>query len=442
MGENEASNKIFYILGSILIVIIIAVAVSLYITKTQNSYKLILKGFASSSVEYGSDYEDPFVLATIGKKDASDKVIVEGKVDTYKPGEYIIKYTLGPKSVIRKVQVLELKESSADITGNANIAVIYTISSLELTNENIEVSFEIEGSQYSETVFKEESITNRRFSKKIEENGEYEFTFYDKDNKTKTLKLDINNIDKEPPTATCVLKNANGVSKITVDAKDPAGIESYKYNDQVYSEGSIEIKKEDNDGKLLLSVKDLVVTDKAGNEKNISCELKTDGLILIGDSRFEGTVSHLKAAKIDYTARGVTYVAKSGEYYTWFIKTAIGKVNEILKANPDKSYTILNNLGVNALDTYYNKTDYFDKMNELMDGDWNGNKVGYISVNPWNSSKNPKIEEFNKLAQKTMKSGLYCDTYTPLTCHKSGDLHYSSSCNIEIYNYIVDKCWF
>ena len=438
----KSGSKILYVMFLILCIFVVGAGLYLFLDTDNTEYKLVLKGFVNSSVEYGSDYADPFVLATINGVDASDQVIVEGIVDTYSPGEYLITYTLNTKKVIRKVTVNELRESSANIEGDASISVVYTISSLESTNEDIEITFEIYGSSYSSSSFYTEVFTEKSFTKTIEQNGEYEFIFYDKNNKTKTLKLEINNIDKETPVGSCTLRNTRDSSIITVDAKDASGIDYYSYNGKVYSDNVITITKEDNDNKLLQDVDGLLVYDKLGNSVQISCELKTDGMILIGDSRFVGIKEALKSNNIDSNSKNVYLVAKGGEYYKWFVNNAIGEVNKILESNKDKSFTILNNLGVNGLGEYYQKTDYFDRMNELMDGEWTGNKVGYISVNPWNSSNNTKIETFNALAKKTMKSGLYCDTYNNLTCYKSGELHYSSSCNLEIYNYIVDKCWF
>ena len=39
-----------------------------------------------------------------------------------------------------------------------------------------------------------------------------------------------------------------------------------------------------------------------------------------------------------------TFVAKGAMGWDWFNKTAIGKVNAILKANPDRKYYIMCNL--------------------------------------------------------------------------------------------------
>ena len=110
-----------------LIVIAAAVAVAaltasiIYYYSSQHS--LALKGDPDVTVGLFGVYEDKGVMATLGGKDASDKVKTEGSVDTSKPGKYVIKYSLEGMSIERSVTVLDKMDPELTLKGEESMSL-------------------------------------------------------------------------------------------------------------------------------------------------------------------------------------------------------------------------------------------------------------------------------------------------------------------------------
>lgn len=110
-----------------LIVIAAAVAVAaltasiIYYYSSQHS--LALRGDPDVTVGLFGVYEDKGVMATLGGKDASDKVKTEGSVDTSKPGKYVIKYSLEGMSIERSVTVLDKMDPELTLKGEESMSI-------------------------------------------------------------------------------------------------------------------------------------------------------------------------------------------------------------------------------------------------------------------------------------------------------------------------------
>jgi len=92
------------IIGIIILLIIIIVIVS----SNKKDYYISLKGLTEMTIYEGSNYEEPGYLGYDNKKnDLTEKVLVNGKVDTSTIGTYVITYSLNKTKVKRKVNVVE-----------------------------------------------------------------------------------------------------------------------------------------------------------------------------------------------------------------------------------------------------------------------------------------------------------------------------------------------
>lgn len=88
----------------IILLAVIGMLVFIFIYYT-TQFSLSLKGSDEMTVGLYSVYEDPGIEAKKGGKDISGKVKVTGKVDTEKPGEYVLQYRMGTLTAERTVIV-------------------------------------------------------------------------------------------------------------------------------------------------------------------------------------------------------------------------------------------------------------------------------------------------------------------------------------------------
>ena len=194
-----------------------------------------------------------------------------------------------------------------------------------------------------------------------------------------------------------------------------------------------------------------MVYDKAGNSKNINCQVNIVediyGFILIGDSRFVGMETYLG----DDKRKQDTFVAKGAMGWDWFKSTAIAKVNNILEKYSNRKYYILCNLGLNDYKYHLEDANYAKRLSTLAKNEWKDHIVGYISVNPFASvkdSRNKMVEDFNARQKGDMDGIYYCDTYNGIGLsnfepRKSSDTtHYNKNTSLAIYDYIINNCAF
>jgi len=288
-------------------------------------------------------------------------------------------------------------------------------------------------------------VTKSTYEYEVTKNGTYKFISYSKKGDTKEESITVSNIDKTSPTGSCSGSYKDNISTINISASDNVGVSKYVINGVSYTSNKITVNK-------AMEKANITIYDKAGNTKNISCNLtnnnkkepeKMDGYILIGDSRFVGMEMFLRGT----LPNNVHIIAKESMGYVWFTNTAINLVNEILKNNPTKRYYIYSNLGINDL-----ATSYASKLNELANSSWKKHKVVYISVNPYAGNyyyeKNQKVNGFNQNQKNQLNNVYYCDTYNGIGqsnfgCAATNDcLHYDMETSKKIYNYIINKCSF
>lgn len=380
--------------------------------------------------------ESGFLSRDMNGNDLAKYVKISGAVNINKEGTYYIIYSLNYNNKMyelkRKVIVLPKKEE-------LDINISY-----DNINYQKEITLNISaiGNDFKYIILPNKVVVNlQNTTYRITKNGTYSFYVYDNLGNFKEKNVVVSNIDNDIDSASCKVLVKVKNSEIVINASDTkSGISFYKYNGIEYKNNTINVDS-------LLNSASVVVYDKAGNYKNINCDLevveKIYGFILIGDSRFVGMKNYLGKD----LRKNDKIIAKVGMGYNWLIDTAIGEVNKILKNNPDKKYYIMSNLGVNDF-----SSKYASKLSSLASGDWKEHIVGYISVNPYadnnpNSSNNKKIAKYNKEQKSKLKGVYYCDTYNGIGVANfkksdSSGLHYNEATSKKIYDYIIKNCSF
>ena len=382
------------------------------------------------------EYKEPGFIANSGKDiNLLNEVVVDGLVNTEKAGTYIITYKLKYFD-----KVYELKRE-VKVIEPTKLEVTYDSKNYQ---KEIDVFVNVVGSEYKCIRLPNGIVSyEKNINYKIKENGTYKFSVYNHNGEVIEKNINVTNIDNNIDSASCTLNVKVKSSSIVVNAYDKSGISNYIYNNSSYTTNTINLKSK-------VKSASVTVYDKIGNSKQINCSVSVleeiYGFILIGDSRFAAMETYLGNDKRDNDI----IIAKVSMGYNWLLNTAIDKVNDILKKNPNRKYYILSNLGVNDY-TYRDDLEYAIKLNELANTDWKEHIVGYISVNPYaniNESRNSNIVKFNNEQKKALNGVYYCDTYNGIGLSnfepvKSSDtLHYNKKTSINIYNYIINNCAF
>ncbi len=264
-----------YIVFILMLLIVIIVIILLMPTndeerKTKSTISstltLTLKGNKEVSVIKGEEYQDPGYTAYDTKEgDLTDRVTVEGNVNSNVIGNYTIKYKVTNNSgkSIEEVRLVTVIEDLKDL----NISIDY--SPKDLTNSDVIVTLRAEGTGFDFILDPEgNTIKNNILTYKVTSNDEYIFSIKRKDGMVIEKSLEIKNIDKKKPTGSCKATIASGKTTIFVTAKDENEINKYSYN---YNDK----KKDLNVNSYIIDEvarnTSVTVYDKAGNYEIISC---------------------------------------------------------------------------------------------------------------------------------------------------------------------------
>ena len=460
-----------------------------------NSPTLTLLGDKTRTIPKGSVYNDQGYKA-IDEKDGNitDKVKINGNVDTTKPGTYVLTYS------VTNSRGKTTKEQRTIIVNDQNIKleISHTVDRNNNTPKSATMKLLIQGSGYESTVLPDNSkSTNREVSYVVYKNGTYDFVIYDTNGNGETYSVKITGLD---PYKLTLIYNGNGQTSFS--SKDAKHNFSLDKNDNVLDNGELYkevIKYEkainsssglsDYDGSYfnfgktahyVLNGKEWYVenngvktyysqsdtTLKAEDiAKAIGCDLTKEDCtatikvnwnpvydsarpitkrFIIGDSRTVGMFRAVNSGSPytqDQLARGEvtigmdTWSCKSAMGYSWMVSTGIPNIENQL----DQNSALIILMGVNGLDID-NYASYVEK--KLPEWHKKGIRVYYVSVMPCNgahNSRNKKIKEFNERIQKI--DGLkYIDTHTYMMdygYYSPDGLHYSVNTYKKVYSYIM-----
>lgn len=226
----------------------------------KEEYNLVLVGEKSVSIYVGDIYNDLGCLAyDKDNNDVSDKLIINNYVDTTKVGTYKVVYGIIENNIMKSI------EREVLVKDNLGINITYDD---RYTNDEVLVTIDAKGTDFSYIMLPDLTrVDDTIATYKITKNGSYMFFVYDKFGKSIERIVTINNIDKSPPTATCVAHRYSNRMEIDVSSYDENGILNYVYNDVYTSDSN---KYTINNKTDSVSVK---VYDVSGNVNHVSCQI-------------------------------------------------------------------------------------------------------------------------------------------------------------------------
>ena len=220
-----------------------------------------LNGDDEVTIKLREKYVDPGY--NIRSKDnlSYDKyVTVSNFVDTTKIGDYEVKYLIKinkkEQELVRKVKV---------------VGEPYTVKIVNPapTRSNVSVELTSNIQNFSHFIVNGNKVLKESIEFSAPENGTYEFKMYDTKGKATEIKVDINNIDRVPPTGTCQAYMSSGANNTTfnMSINDQSRITKYihtKQKNNAYQNNGFTIPSIVNDGNV-------IVYDEAGNFSEIGC---------------------------------------------------------------------------------------------------------------------------------------------------------------------------
>ena len=303
--------------------------------------KMELIGNSSEVIDINTEYNDSFVnvIDNIDKNIAT-KVVKNSNINTSKAGTYSIVYTvknsLGYKNYITRKVIL--------IDKNVNINIIDDVSPKTLTRDEVSIIINIYSNEYLHTILpngERESSSNIQY--KVKENGIYDFTVVDKNGNIATKKVEVNNIYRKVPTATCKATIKNDGTTIKVESTSTEVELSYNYViDGIASGYKIsDTYKSSNNNPQTVEVR---LLDSVGNENIITCD-KEDKKTTFNPNGYTQTLR--TSARI--TVPIATALAKKG-YSVYDLNTCI--YNRVMKAGPGTRYGVVE-AGYGLIDCTY-----------------------------------------------------------------------------------------
>ena len=244
----------------------------------------------------GYDYQDKGVTArdsVDGDLVAQEKVSYSHNVDPNVAGEYEFVYTVtnsrGYTNIVkRKVVVVE---------NYTNTVVTATVSPETMTNKNVTISLNIFGNNYKSIYLPNgEEVTSNAVSYQVNKNGDYTFLALDKDGKSISKIVNVSNIDKTAPKASCSAQVYPTYIDIQTNQLNNKQINGYNYiidGTQSGYVGSSTYRLNKSGGVSSVKVQ---VKDSIGNTSTSKCSVKL----------MDPTIGNNKIKY--YTYNGVEYV--------------------------------------------------------------------------------------------------------------------------------------
>ncbi|MBP5684104.1 MAG: DUF5011 domain-containing protein, partial [Bacilli bacterium] len=220
-----------------------------------------LKGESVIQIELGSTYTDAgYSLVNSKGEDFTNYVKTTGTVDTTKVGMFEIEYnlTIGNKSKTLKRTIEVVGEHYSVTLDNSNP-----------TNQNVTVTVVSNLLDFDYFMIEDKKISANSLTYQVTKNGNYVFDMYKKDGMKEEVKVEITNIDKEPPKGTCTV-NVNSKSKTSdfvLEVTDKNEIGKIMYNNKDYKEKKFTINQK-------VDTATVGVFDIVGNSATINCTVR------------------------------------------------------------------------------------------------------------------------------------------------------------------------
>lgn len=220
--------------------------------------KLYLIGDETIILGVGEKYEELGCLAyDKNNNDISNRVNIEGSVNTSIPGTYYITYLIDENGEIKTLKREIIVKEELDLSFNYK---------KDLTNQDIVIDIVVNGDDFSYIKFPNGVISkDKKSSFTAKENGVYYFYLFDNNKNNKLFSVNITNIDKIKPKVSCTAKTYSNKTEIIISATDNLGIDKYVYNKSYVSKDNFYTINSK------LSNVNVSVYDKAGNISEVNC---------------------------------------------------------------------------------------------------------------------------------------------------------------------------
>ena len=185
-----------------------------------------------------------------------------------KAGKYHIVYEIvnsrGYKSIITR-EVIVVDES-------ANLNVYTDLYPNVATSGNVEIIISITGTDYDYTILPNgENNSNKSIQYTVSENGVYAFKMMSKSGNIITKEIEVDNIDRSIPEASCTAIMQNDGTKIEVKSELS---KSYSYDYIINNqESGYKVSQTYRSGNTNVSTAQVKISDALGNENTIICDI-------------------------------------------------------------------------------------------------------------------------------------------------------------------------
>ena len=230
---------------------------------------LTLVGEKTRTISKGSIYNEIGYNA-IDEKDGNitDKVVVEGNVNTNEAGTYKLVYSVtnsrGKKATTERTIIVN--------ESNINLDITHSLNPKEVTKKNVTITVKVNGNGYKSIVLPDKSESkNSEVSYTVYKSGTYDFIVYDINNNSEVYSVEVKNIKKDPPSGSCIVTYENSKSTLKISANDKETISSY----EIYNDNKFLIKQKIdsysfNDYPIETKVK---MTDVISQSSTITCKI-------------------------------------------------------------------------------------------------------------------------------------------------------------------------
>ena len=235
---------------------------------------LTLIGAKTRTIAKGSKYAETGYDA-IDQRDGNitDKVVVEGSVDTSKAGTYKLTYT------VTNSQGKSAKEERTIIVNDSEdlkLEISHKLTPETVTEKSVTIKVTVKGNGFKNIVLPDNSeSTNNEVSYTVYKNSTYDFVIYDTNNNSEVYSVTVKNIDDGiKGVCTGEYENGYGLAQLTfkLTGGSPKIYKFYSDNKLIQS-GKETTYQATNNFTLLINPK-VVITNIYGKDTTITCSVK------------------------------------------------------------------------------------------------------------------------------------------------------------------------
>ncbi len=217
-----------------------------------------LKGEDVVSLKINTKFVDPgYNIKSKDNVDYSKYVTVTNNINNKKIGTYEVRYLFKinkkQQELVRTVKVIgstySINFDKTPTKGNVVAKISSNISDFAY--------FMVDGKK----------VTKDSFTYTVKQNGQFNFEMYNTKGKMEKIALVVNNIDRTPPSGSCVatMSSKSNVTSFNLNLKDNSQVVSYIYNNYAYTTSTFTVNS-------LVKSGSVQVVDQAGNRSTISCD--------------------------------------------------------------------------------------------------------------------------------------------------------------------------